>query len=435
MLNSLLDKKGALSRKIGEAKRAGQPFDDLLVEMRSVSSEIKALKSKEKNLNNVEMGIVDGAALNGGAKLPNLFCSEYSAELGALQSLTVRECQGSDALSWDQYVVSKENSSLYHRWAFRTCIEKAFGHRAVYFAAFDSLGNIRGVLPSIELNSKLFGHFVVSLPYFTYGGALADSAEIEDSLATAVFAYAREYGVEHVELRATFERASESVTGFSHRKDHKVSMVRSLPETSDQLWQDIGTKVRAQVRKGQRYPFSVKFGNQELLSDFYRVFAENMRDLGTPVYDKKFFQVMLESDLAKSFALGVVYLEGKPVSCCFLMQNKGIMEIPWASTLARVNHMNANMYMYWEVLQFAIAQSNTFFDFGRSSKDAGTYRFKKQWGAKPQQLYWYYWLPEGQALPELNPDNPKYKLLIAVWKRLPVWLTKIIGPLIIKYLP
>jgi len=93
------------------------------------------------------------------------------------------------------------------------------------------------------------------------------------------------------------------------------------------------------------------------------------------------------------------------------------------------------MFMYWEVLQKSIQKECRFFDFGRSSKDAGTYRFKKQWGAQPQQLYWYYWLPEGESLPELNPNNPKYKLLINVWQRLPVWLSQLIGPPVVKYLP
>jgi len=215
----------------------------------------------------------------------------------------------------------------------------------------------------------------------------------------------------------------------------KVSMVRSLPATADSLWQDIGTKVRAQIKKAQRFDLEMKFGKQELLDDFYRVFAENMRDLGTPVYAKAFFSQLLASSLAPAFDIGVLYSEKKPVACCFLMQHKGMMEIPWASALNSANDMNVNMLMYWEVLKLAIAQENQFFDFGRSSKDAGTYRFKKQWGAKAQQLYWYYWLPQGGEMPELNPNNPKYKLLIAVWQKLPVWLTKWIGPPVVKFLP
>ena len=212
-------------------------------------------------------------------------------------------------------------------------------------------------------------------------------------------------------------------------------MVRALPETAENLWQDVGTKVRAQIKKAQRFDLQMKFGKAELLDDFYRVFAENMRDLGTPVYAKTFFSELINSSLASSFDIGVMYFEKKPVACCFLMRHKGMMEIPWASALNSVNEMNVNMLMYWEVLKRAINQGNQFFDFGRSSKDAGTYRFKKQWGAIPQQLYWYYWLPDDGTMPELNPNNPKYKLLITVWQKLPVWFTRWIGPPVVKYLP
>jgi FemAB-related protein (PEP-CTERM system-associated) len=160
-----------------------------------------------------------------------------------------------------------------------------------------------------------------------------------------------------------------------------------------------------------------------------------MRDLGTPVYSKIFFRNLLESALANDFYIGVVYKGSTPVSCCFLMGHKDTLEIPWASTLKSANLMNANMFMYWNILAKAISDGYQFFDFGRSSKDAGTFKFKKQWGAKSQQLYWYYWLANGDDLPELNPNNPKYRLLIWVWKKMPVWLTKLVGPPVVKFLP
>ena len=159
-----------------------------------------------------------------------------------------------------------------------------------------------------------------------------------------------------------------------------------------------------------------------------------MRDLGTPVYSKNWFANILAAPAIKS-AILVVYMDKKPVSTAFLVGNDKMLEIPWASTIQSANVKNANMWMYRRILSYAISEGYQFFDFGRSTMDAGTYKFKKQWGAQPYQHYWYYVLANGHQKPELNPDNPKFKLFIFMWKLMPVWLTKIIGPPIIKQIP
>ncbi len=427
MLKTLLDRKGVLSRQIGEAKRAGETIDAMLSEMKELSAQIKVLQASAKE----QAKLIGKTLEEKPVETPKLFSANLYTML--TDNIEVKPLDDSQCEAWDAYVQAKDNSSVYHLSAFRDIIRQSFGHKTLYLAAYKACGEICGVLPAVEMKSGLFGHFVVSLPFFTYGSVLADNAEVEKKLCASLFAYAKKEGVDHVELRAMFARDQE--VGAAPSKDHKVSMVRSLPDTSEQLWSDIGTKVRAQIKKAQRYDLEIRFGNGELLNDFYRVFSENMRDLGTPVYSKRFFRDLIESPLASQFSIGIVYHKSKPVSCCFLMRHKEMMEIPWASALNSVNHMNVNMFMYWHILQKAASDGCEFFDFGRSSKDASTYRFKKQWGAKPQQLHWYYWLPEGAALPELNPDNPKYKLLINIWRRLPVWLTQIIGPPVVKYLP
>ena len=125
----------------------------------------------------------------------------------------------------------------------------------------------------------------------------------------------------------------------------------------------------------------------------------------------------------------------RPVAAAFLLGYKDTLEIPWASTIKDVNHLSVNMLLYWEVLKFAVDNQYQYFDFGRSSKDSGTFRFKQQWGAIPKQCYWHYWLKNNAEMPSLNPNNPKYKLVISLWKKLPVSVTKYIGPNIVKSLP
>lgn len=428
MLEELQDRKGALSRMIGEAKRSGQPIDELLSEMKDVSRQLKQfqgeLKAKKDGKTALQQQKPDSEQCV--RRVPQMLqyaeSEPISFEVGVVHS-------EDDKTAWDDYLAKTAGSHLYQYWAFKQVIERSFSHATYYLKAVKEGGELCGVLPLVQSNSALFGNYLVSVPFFNYGSVLADNAGIEKALIDKAIEIAREVGAKHLELRDVRKRPDLLC------KQNKVSMLLALPKSREQLFENVGSKVRAQIRKAEKFRFEFRSGGSELLDDFYRVFSINMRDLGTPVYAKSFFANLLLSELAGQFTLAVLYLEGKPVSACFLMGHKDVLEIPWASTLRDANPYNANMFMYWHVLGMAIDREYAFFDFGRSSKDAGTYKFKRQWGAEPVPLYWHYWLAEGDALPELNPDNPKYKLLIAVWQKMPVWLTRLIGPPIVKYLP
>jgi FemAB-related protein (PEP-CTERM system-associated) len=344
-------------------------------------------------------------------------------------SCNVRELDDAAAARWDGYVAGAPEGSVYHLAMWRGLIEALFGHKGLYLYAEDEAGAIRGVLPMVRIKSRLFGHYMVSMPYFNYGGALADGDAVDRALMAAAAAAAAEQGVAHIEFRDV----SVLREHWPVRSD-KITMILDLPDQVEALWKAIGSKVRAQIKRPQRENPDVRFGGAELLDDFYRVFAVNMRDLGTPVYPKRFFQRMLAS-LPDNAGLVTIYLDGEPVGGAFLLGYRGRLEIPWASTLRRVNRLGINMLMYWEVLRFAIERGYTQFDFGRCTEGSGTHRFKKQWGAQPRQLHWHYWLKNGGELPALTPDNPKYRLAIALWQKMPVALTRVLGPPIVKNLP
>lgn len=447
-LESLLLERGKLSRLVGQAKKNGESAESYISQVKALSLEIDKCKAALKET-------ASGASSDKPQKesyldrIPPLFdhafCKPGLCVSGSDKSQQERDEQSSeiatylastsDASDWEEYVQSRADSAVYHRWSFKEVIEKTFGHRCHYFLAKDLQGSVVGVLPAVELSSALFGHFIVSMPYFTYGGALADSIKVENVLNQALVERAKEVGASHLEIRKTRQASDQNQSPKLLEKSHKVSMVRALPDTREQFWSEVGAKVRAQVKKSERFDLRTLFGGKELVGDFYAVFARNMRDLGTPVYSKSFFENLFTESLKKEFRIAVTFHSDRPVAASFLMGHKGTREIPWASSLRSAASMNANMAMYAAVLNNSIDEGYQFFDFGRSSPDAGTYRFKKQWGAKPMPLHWYYWLKDSDELPELNPNNPKYKLLIAVWQRLPVWLTKLIGPPVIKFLP
>jgi FemAB-related protein (PEP-CTERM system-associated) len=175
-------------------------------------------------------------------------------------------------------------------------------------------------------------------------------------------------------------------------------------------------------------------GREELLDSFYDVFSENMRDLGTPVYAKAFFENMLGEFPGRTW-IGVVRSGGRPVAAGILAGFRERLEIPWASSLRQFNRFSPNMLLYWTCLEFGCANGFRQFDFGRSTPNEGTYRFKEQWGAQPWPLHWFYWLPKGRPMPQVNPRNPKYRAAIGVWQHLPVSVTRLIGPSIVKYIP
>ena len=316
----------------------------------------------------------------------------------------------------------------YHRPSWLNLTEKVFGHGSSILVARDNKNTIIGGMPLTFFSSKLFGQFAVSIPYINYGGPISAYKNVNQCLIAESAKYLTELQLSHIEVRSIQPDLSPLCT------QKKASMILQLPLSDEQLDKDLGAKLRSQIKKAEEYQPELRIGKEELLNDFYQVFAHNMRDLGTPVYPKDFFAEILRTADIKSTLL-VVRLNNKPVSAAFLIGNNNVLEIPWASTIAAANKKNMNMWMYRKILSYAIAEAYQFFDFGRSTIDAGTYKFKKQWGAEPRQHYWYYLLPAGQALPEINPNNPKYKLFIAAWKLMPVWLTRVIGPLLIKHIP
>jgi len=158
-----------------------------------------------------------------------------------------------------------------------------------------------------------------------------------------------------------------------------------------------------------------------------------MRDLGTPVFGQVLFRSILKT-FPRDAEICVVRLDKKPVASALLLHGKKVTEVPSASSLREYNSTCANMFMYWQLLQRAIERSQSVFDFGRSSAGSPTYQFKKQWGAQPHQAVWQYYLRQGSAS-DLRPDNPKYQRLIKIWKKLPVWVSRMIGPSIARVIP
>jgi FemAB-related protein (PEP-CTERM system-associated) len=297
------------------------------------------------------------------------------------------------------------------------CLEALEGKRTCGFLL---LNDVRG----------LFGRFLVSLPYLNYGGVQADDEATTALLIDRAAALADELGVRHLELRHQHPLTHPLL---AHARTDKVHMRLDLPGTPGKLLAQFGSKLRSQVNKGRKNGLAVSWGRHDLLADFYAVFSRNMRDLGTPVYGKALFRRLLDH-FPERAEICVARAGRVPVAASLLLHGWGITEVPSASSLRDYNHLAANMLLYWHLLERAVERGQDQFDFGRSSKDSGTYRFKQQWGATPLPAEWQYYVRAGDP-PSLRPDNPRYQRLIGIWKRLPVRLTRWIGPPIVRGIP
>lgn len=331
---------------------------------------------------------------------------------------------------WDSYVDQHESATAYHRAAAVAIGANAFGLRTSYLTARDGHSRLVGILPLVEQSSLLFGRFLVSVPFFTYGGILADDGSVVGALAEQAIGVARSRGVDHIEFRHS---AVVSDLQLQVRLD-KVSMILSLPGNAEALAKQLGSKLRSQIRRADREQLDLVWGGAELLPEFYQVFASGMHQLGTPVYPRRFFDLVLTA-LHDRIAVLVVRVQGVVQAAAIVVRHGSRLEVPWAAATESAKRMSVNMRMYWALLQYAIETGAVSFDFGRSTVDSGTYRFKAQWGAVPMQLHWHYWLPAGREIPKLNHSNPKYALAGRLWRRMPLWCANVLGPYIVRNLP
>ena len=335
--------------------------------------------------------------------------------------------ESSDGRAWDEYVAVHPAATSYHLWIWKDILEQSFRHRTVYLEARRA-SRVVGVLPLVEFRSRMFGTFAVSLPFVNYGGVIADDPDAAAALGDAAGDLASKRSWRHVELRHVVQQFPQWPS-----RCHKVTMRLTLPADGDALWQGLDRKVRNLVRKAEKAGCTVESGAEELVPDFYAVFARNMRDLGTPVYGSRlFFEVVRRHQTGGR--VYVVRWNGRPVAASVTVAHRGVVEVPWASSL-REHAANApNMLLYWAMLRDAVAAGASVFDFGRSTPGEGTFHFKRQWGAEATPLVWEY-LGERGSLPDRSPANPKFRAAIAVWQRLPVRVATWCGPHIVRHIP
>jgi FemAB-related protein (PEP-CTERM system-associated) len=333
-----------------------------------------------------------------------------------------------DRQRWEDFVFRHPESSNFHRWGWRNVITNSFGWPAYYLMAIRD-GNVAGVLPLVWQKSLLFGSFFTSLPFLNAGGILSSDVEAANALFLEAVRLAKIHKAKYLELR---HRHHSSID--AQMKSNKVSILKAAIADEQELLKSIPHKARSDVRKSLTFGLQAEFGGVELLDPWFEIFVHNMRNLGTPSYSKTLFAQILREFPGDS-RLCLVRHEGVPVSGSFLTCFRDTVEALWSCSSYAHSRLKPNMFMYFRIIQDCAVRGFRYFDFGRSTVGGGTHKFKMQWGSEELPLFWNYWVPEGENLPELNPDNPKFNLAIKVWQKLPLAVTRRLGPFLVRRLP
>ena len=328
---------------------------------------------------------------------------------------------------WDTFVYSHPEGSPFHLSHWQEAVTRSFGHDPCSCMLVEQ-GTIRAILPLIQVRSLLFGNILSSVPFGAYGGILADN----DESFNLLFEHARKQtgsrNADYLELK--FQQEKE--TGLQETGLY-FSFIKQLSDDHEANLKAIPRKQRAMVRKGIKAGLKAHV-SCEYLDDFYTLYARNVQRMGTPVYAKKWFANLL-AIFDDNACLMVIEHQGRIISGVISLFFRDTVLPYYAASDNRYWHLAPNDFQYWQLMRLAVDRGCRFFDYGRSKQGTGHFRYKCHWGFEPRPLHYQYYLHKLDQLPELNPLNPKYRLQIALWKRLPPVIARMLGPHVVKYIP
>jgi len=339
--------------------------------------------------------------------------------------VTVRLLQADDASRWDAYVLTHPDATFFHRTGWKRVIEQAFGHRT-HFLLAERDGAIVGVLPLAEINSRLFGHSLGSLPFCAYGGIVADDAAAQRALDQAAQALALQLKVGALEYRNQTAQHADWPA-----KDLYVTFKKAIAPETEANMNAIPRKQRAMVRKGIKAGLTGEIDANT--TRFFQAYSASVHRLGTPVFSRTFFR-LLKNEFGDDCEVLTIVQDGKVIASVMSFYFRDEVLPYYGGGVDAARAVAGNDFMYWELMRRACERGLKVFDFGRSKRGTGSFDFKKNWGFEPTPLVYEYFLVSDTEVPEINPLNPKYSLFIKAWKKMPLALANVIGPHIVKNL-
>jgi FemAB-related protein (PEP-CTERM system-associated) len=357
---------------------------------------------------------------------------ETSAAASAGQEIPgkviIQEFHEGIAGRWDGFVSGHAGGSLFHLTGWKRAIEKTFGFRSCYFYA-ERGGEITGILPLFAVNNWVIGNCLHSVPFGVYGGICAADAESHEALLTHVRKVAVARQVEHLDLH---QRDGELFRDF-HSNALYVAFTTRLSANPEENLKKLPRDTRYMIRKGEKAGLRAQHGLEQL-DDFYPLFCDSMRRLGTPVFPVSLFKNLIQ-EFSSQADLTMIYSGQRAVSgvISFIFRDSFLPYYAGANNLAP--GLAANNFMYWHLMKHAAERGFTSFDFGRSKKNTGAYQFKSQWGMTVETLNYQVYLVRRKTVPNFSPLNPKFEMATRVWRQLPTGLTRSLGPHVVRWFP
>lgn len=329
--------------------------------------------------------------------------------------------------AWDNYVMNSSEATFFHLSGWKSVLERTFGYKSHYIYA-ERDGKICGILPLFLIKSLLSGKALVSLPFSVYGGVCVDNEEIAKLLIEEAERITKKKDANYLELRN-----KTALTNGMPTKDLYATFIKELPKDKKDCLEKMPRKSRAACRKGLSLGLEVRTGI-DLLKEFYDIYAVSVRNLGSPIFPFSFLENLAREFKENTTVLSVTY-QDRPIASVFTFLYKDTVMPYYAGALPQYFKYQPNNVMYLKLMEYGVEKGFRYFDFGRSKKGTGSYDFKVFFGFEPRTLYYQYYLNKIDALPDASSLNPKVSLAVWAWKRLPVWMTKIIGPRIVRITP
>jgi FemAB-related protein (PEP-CTERM system-associated) len=342
---------------------------------------------------------------------------------GSASAVTVRPFQTEDASRWDDFVRASAAGTFFHLSRWRRVIERAFGHRTYYLLA-ERAGAVTGVLPLTHVRSPLFGSSLISNAFAVYGGPIAADEDSRRALDAGAVRVMAELGVPTLEMRSTANRP-----GWHARSGLYATFRKKILPSPEANLKAVPRKQRAMVRKGMQNGLRSHIDAD--VERLHCIYAESVRNLGTPVFAKSYFRILNE-EFSGCCDIITITAAGRGVAAVLNFYFRDQVLPFYGGGVRAARTLAANDFMYWEVMRRACERGYRVFDFGRSKTGTGAYAFKRNWGFEPRPLDYQFFVAAGRRAPDLNPLNPKFRLLVAGWKRLPLPLANRIGPMIVK---
>jgi FemAB-related protein (PEP-CTERM system-associated) len=342
-------------------------------------------------------------------------------------SLHVRTLARGEEALWDQFVSASPSGTLCHLTAWSRVVEKTLGHTTHALAAWRG-NDICGVLPISHVRNPIFGDCLVSMPLAVYGGVCADDADTAKALLDAGAELGGRLRVKYLELRNAEEPFPSNLPG----RELYVTFVQDLSPGPEKLLQSLPRDTRYMIRKSLKA--GLEWCEDATLDEFYELYAGSVHRLGTPVFSRSLFTYLSEEFRGQTRLFGV-RKNGKVVASVLSFYFRDRVMPYYAGSLPEYNRDGVNNFMYWKLMEQSCQEGIRIFDFGRSKKGTGAFQFKSSWGMAVRDLPYKYQLHTAKEVPHLSPVDPKFQAPVAAWKRLPYPLTKVLGPVVLRWIP